>query len=296
MLVHKEKALSGETVLVLGSQGFIGKNLIQALKKSDFKVEAVSSKDLDLTDPACVEPLVAKIKACDHLVMLSCLTPDKGKGRDVLLKNILMAKHVCDALSHQDKHPQVIYFSADAVYDFEHSLIGEEIPASPIDTYGAMHRTRELMFLEEVPNQLAIIRSTLVYGPGDSHNSYGPNRFRREALTERSITIFGEGEDTRAHIFIDDLVKLTVLILQNNSLGVLNGATDESVTFGDLAKLVAELFDKQIEIKKKPRAALPNHRYFDASRCYEAFPGFTFTPLKEGLAKTYQKMIEDPHA
>lgn len=296
MLTHQVKANPGEKVLILGCNGFIGKALTQALKGSDFTLDTVSSKDIDLTDPKAVVPLAEKIKKCDHLVMLSCLTPDKGKGPDIVIKNLLMGKHVCEALLQQEKPPHVIYFSADAVYNLDESLIHEETSPSPMDTYGSMHRTRELMFLETVPHQLAIIRSTLVYGPGDSHNSYGPNRFRREAFKEGSITMFGEGEDTRAHIYIDDLVRLTVLVLKNNSLGIFNGATDESVSFEKLAIIISQFFDKPIKIVKKPRASEPTHRYFDASRCYEAFPGFTFTPLKEGLTITYQKMLEDPNA
>lgn len=296
MLIHKEKSSPGEKVLVLGCSGFIGKQLIKALNDSGFVVDAVSSKDIDLTVSKSISPLIDKIKTCDHLVMLSCLTPDKGKGTDIFMKNILMAKHVCDALLQLEKRPHIVYFSSDAVYNFDESLVHEGTPASPIDMYGVMHRTRELMFMEAVPNQLAIIRSTLVYGPGDTHNSYGPNRFRREAFNEGSITIFGDGEDTRAHIFVNDLVKLTVLVLKNNSLGILNAATDESVSFGELVTLISQFFDKPIKIVKKSRAAEPNHRYFEASRCYSAFPGFTFTPLKEGLEITYQKMLEDPHA
>lgn len=282
--------------MVLGCQGFIGKALCKALKSSGFEVDAVSSKELDLTNVSSVAPLSEKVKDCRHLIMLSCLTPDKGKGPEVLVKNILMAKHVCDALRNQDTPPHVVYFSSDSVYNFEESLIHEETASSPMDTYGAMHRTRELMFLETVPHQLAIIRPTLVYGAGDSHNSYGPNRFRREAYKEGFITLFGEGEDTRAHIFIDDLIKLTILVIENNSVGVLNSAPDQSVTYLELAHMVIQCFDKSVEIKNKPRAALPNHRYFDASQCYEAFPGFIFTPLQEGLIKTCQQMQEDPNA
>ncbi|EKE09295.1 MAG: NAD dependent epimerase/dehydratase family [uncultured bacterium] len=290
MLKHKGKASSGEKVLVLGSQGFIGKNLIEALTASDFKVEGISSKDLDLTDPKSVVPLAEKMRGCDHLVMLSCLTPDKGKGTDVLMKNLFMAKHVCDALRESGKSLHVVYFSSDSVYSFEESLIHEGIQSSPIDLYGAMHRMRELMFLEVAAENLAIIRPTLVYGSGDSHNSYGPNRFRREAFKEKSITLFGEGEDTRAHIYIDDLVRLTILVLENNSVGTLNAAPDESITYGNLANLVSSCFEEKIEIKSKPRAADPNHRYFETSRCYEAFPGFKFTPLKEGVSKAHEMM------
>lgn len=296
MLTHKEKSSPGEKVLVIGCNGFIGKALTRALKTSDFSVDAISSRDIDLTDSKSIFPLTDKIKDCDHLVMLSCLTPDKGKGTDVFMKNLFMAKHVCDALLQLEKRPHVVYFSSDAVYNFDESLVHEATPASPIDMYGVMHRARELMFMETIAPYLAIIRPTLVYGPGDSHNSYGPNRFRREAFKEGSISIFGEGEDTRAHIFIDDLVKLTILILQNNSVGILNGSPNESASFSDLAKSIAQLFNKPIKIMKKPRAAEPNHRYFETSLCYSAFPGFTFTSLKEGLSITYQKMLEDQNA
>lgn len=288
MLKHKRKSSSGEKVLVLGSQGFIGKKLIEALTASDFKVEGVSSKDIDLIDPKSVAPLAEKIMECDHVVMLSCLTPDKGKGTDVLMQNLFMAKHVCDALKSQEKLPHVVYFSSDSVYSFEDSLIHEGMLTSPSDLYGAMHRMRELMFLEVAAENLAIMRPTLVYGSGDSHNSYGPNRFRREAFKEKSITLFGAGEDTRAHIYIDDLVKLTILILENNSVGTLNAAPDESITYGSLADLISSCSEEKIEIKSKPRAAEPNHRYFETTRCYEAFPGFKFTPLKEGVSKVHE--------
>lgn len=296
MLTHKERSSTGKKVLVLGCNGFIGRALTQGLRASNFVVEAISSKDIDLTDSKSVVPLANKIKDCDHLVMLSCLTPDRGKGTDVFMKNLFMAKHVCDAILQQENRPHVVYFSSDAVYNFDDALVHEETAAAPIDTYGVMHRARELMFMETIAPHLAVIRPTLVYGPGDSHNSYGPNRFRREAFKEGSITIFGEGEDTRAHIFIDDLVKLTILVLENNSVGVLNGSPHESVNFGDLASHIAQFFEGPIKIVKKPRAAEPNHRSFETSRCYEAFPGFTFTPLKEGLTIAHQRMLEDPNA
>jgi len=296
MLTHMGRASPGAKVVVLGSRGFIGRNLVPFLQEAGFKVDAVSSQEIDLTNPSSVSALAEKFKTCDHLIMLSCLTPDKGKGQDTLMKNILMAKHVCDALALQDRRPHVVYFSSDSVYSFEESLIQERMMPSPVDIYGAMHRLRELMFMEAVPDNLAIIRPTLVYGPGDTHNSYGPNRFRREAFGEGSVTLFGAGEDTRAHIFIDDLVKLTLLIIQNKSIGILNGAPDTSITYGDLAVLVGECLKIAPEIKQKSRAAAPTHRYFETSCCYEAFPGFTFTSLEEGLAKTYEKMLEDPNA
>lgn len=291
-----EESEQKRKILVIGSKGFIGKTLTQYLETEGFDVEGTSSQDINLTLPESVSSLTPKIESSDHLVMLSCLTPDKGKGSDAYLKNILMAKHVCDALLKIEKKPHVIYFSSDAVYNFDNSLISEETVAAPTDLYGSMHRTRELMFQEVMGDALAIMRPTLVYGHEDSHNSYGPNRFRREAFKNKTLSLFGEGEDTRGHIFVEDLVKLTALMLKNKSTGVFNAAPPESISFMDLAKMVVDSLDLSIEIKTNPRMNPITHRSFDASKCYRSFPGFIFTPLKEGLHKTSKKMQEASHA
>ena len=57
----------------------------------------------------------------------------------------------------------------------------------------------------EVKAPLAILRPTLIYGEKDPHNGYGPNQFRRKANKGEAITLFGEGEERRDHVAIDDV-------------------------------------------------------------------------------------------
>jgi len=56
---------------------------------------------------------------------------------------------------------------------------------------------------------LAILRPTLVYGAGDPHNGYGPNRFRRLASANQPIVLFGEGEERRPAVLagVDELLR-----------------------------------------------------------------------------------------
>src|SRR5258708_20458707 len=70
--------------------------------------------------------------------------------------------------------------------------------------HGIMHLARELMLNATVKAPLAVVRSTLIYGEGDPHNGYGPNRFRRLAAAGQEIVLFGEGEERRDHVLIDD--------------------------------------------------------------------------------------------
>ena len=148
-----------------------------------------------------------------------------------------------------------------------------------------MHIARELMIKQLVKSPIAVLRPTLIYGAGDPHNSYGPNRLRRMAHREGRITLFGEGEETRDHIYIDDVVALIELVLQLRSSGLLNLASGHSVSYAELAKMVAALCSFPVEIKGSPRQNPITHRAFDVTALHRSFPTFVFTPLKDGLAK-----------
>ena len=54
-----------------------------------------------------------------------------------------------------------------------------------------MHLTREIILRNKFKKILCILRPTLIYGMGDSHNGYGPNRFINLAVKNKSISIFG---------------------------------------------------------------------------------------------------------
>ena len=107
------------------------------------------------------------------------------------------------------------------------------------------------------------------------------------------ITLGGGGEETRDHIFVEDIAKLIGLVLQYRSSGTLNLATGRSVSFFDLAQLVAQQFDRDVEIVCTERKAPITHRAFDVAALLQAFPKFVFTPLEQGLASTHQNAFAD---
>lgn len=283
---HHANPTKPARVVVLGSRGFIGRNLMAHLEDEAIPALAVGSDQLDLTNANAGEQLAGLLHADDAVVMLNAITPDKGRDIDTLMRNLAMARAICVALAKQPV-AHVVYVSSDAVYPFTAALVNEDSPAAPIDLYGCMHRTREIMFESAVKAPLAIVRPTLVYGVDDSHNSYGPNRFRRQAAKDVKITLGGEGEETRDHIAVQDIVRLLGLILSHRSAGKLNLATGHSVSFQELARLVASRFDRPIEIAFTPRGAPITHRAFDVTACCKAFPTFAFTPLRDGIAATH---------
>ena len=155
-----------------------------------------------------------------------------------------------------------------------------------------MHLAREVMIRTVAKAPVAVLRPTLVFGSTDTHNAYGPNRLRRMAQRDGRITLFGQGEEMRDHIAVDDVAALTLLVLRHLSAGTLNLATGRSISYADLAKKVAALFDKPIDIDGAPRENPITHRHFDIITLRKAFPTFAFTPLDAGLAKAHREMLE----
>lgn len=278
-------------VVVLGARGFIGKVLVDALARQKTPTLALSSAELDLSQSDAGAELAGRLQTGDAVVILSALTPDKGHGADIFLKNVQIAASVGVAL---EKVPpaHVVYVSSDRVYSFGAGLVSESSRVELRDLYGAMHLSREVMFKIGTKSPVAILRPTLVFGVGDTHNSYGPNLLRRMARKEGKITLSGEGEETRDHIHVDDVVALVLLTLHHRSAGLLNLATGRSVSYAELARKVVALFDRPIKIVTTPRQNPVTHRHFDITALRAAFPSFVFTPLDEGLARAHRGMFE----
>jgi nucleoside-diphosphate-sugar epimerase len=291
-LTHKNpSATPPARAVVLGSGGFLGRRLIKDLTEAAIPVLGLGTRDLDLTDPAAGAELKRRLQPGDAVVFLSALTPDKGRNSATLMKNLAMARAVIDAVQGLDI-AQLVYASSDAVYSFADPLISEATPSVPTDLYGTMHRTREIMLGSEVKTPLALVRLTAIYGAGDTHNSYGPNRFIRQALKDGRISLGGDGEETRDHVYVADAGALIKAIVMHGSVGLLNIASGRSVSFRNTAESIAGIAGRSVAIEPSPRQNPITHRSFDTVNLIRAFPNFRFTPMKEGLAATLAGMAE----
>ena len=291
MLHHFSAPQAPNRVVVVGAHGFIGRHLVSHWEAGGIAVLPLASTDLNLLATDAAAALTGMLRENDTVVFLAALTPDKGRGLDTFMDNLRMAGAATAAIEHV-KPRHVVYISSDAVYSFDHPTVSETTPAEPVDLYGAMHRARELMFAQAAGmDRLAIVRPTLVYGYGDTHNSYGPNRLRRMARNDGKIKLFGHGEETRDHIWVEDLVRLLDQVVRRGSTGLLNAATGTSVSYSALARIVADLFDGPVAVEVQDRNNTISIRYFDPSALKAAFPDFAFTPLADGLAKVHAQML-----
>jgi nucleoside-diphosphate-sugar epimerase len=284
MLTHgTDRPEAPQRAVILGGNGFLGRRLTTRLRTQGVDTVPLGTAELDLTAGDAADALAALLEPGDSVVMLAALTPDRGRDAATLLRNVTMAEAVCRATAATPP-AHLIYLSSDAVYPFGDGLVSEASSAEASDMYGVMHRAREVMLQASVKAPVAVLRSTLLYGAGDPHNSYGPNRFRRMAAEKGEITLFGAGEETRDHVHVEDAARLIELVMRHRSTGLLNLASGTSHSFDAAAHAVAETFDPPARVVHTPRQSPITHRHFDTAALIRAFPSFRFTPLGEGLA------------
>jgi nucleoside-diphosphate-sugar epimerase len=156
-----------------------------------------------------------------------------------------------------------------------------------------MHIAREQIFsfvLAKTKVPLCLFCPCAIYGAGDTHNSYGPNRFLRSAIKDRKITLFGNGEETRDHVHIEDISRLITLCLLRRSSGIINAVSGEAVTFHDVAVQIQKLCGTDVKIECLPRGGAITHRHFDVTERVRAFPEFRPSSLAAGLADCFRRL------
>jgi UDP-glucose 4-epimerase len=274
-------------VIVLGARGFLGAELVLRLKRVAEEVVPLTSDDIDLANEASVDQLVRLLTGDDIVIMASMITPGRGGNEEKgLLRNVLMARSVAAAVGVVGCR-QFIYISSDAVLGHDQEAKGaHEARCNPYDLYGLAHFLREKLLGEVVGDKapVLVIRPCAIYGAGDTHNSYGPNRFIRSALEDGTIALIGNGEELREHIFIEDFCRYVMQGIQDTTEGVALLSTGSSVSFSDIAQKLIDIVDRPVLVKTTERVRPIVHR------CFDRTPGFSFTPMHIGLRAIYEQL------
>ena len=285
LTLHTSAPVLSARVVVMGANGFVGRASVERLARAGATVVPLSRRDVDLLSPGGADALRAALTPDTTLVVTSAIAPVKTTA--MLLDNLRMMQAVIEAVKTAPV-AHLIYISSDAVYADAPGLLTEASPAEPGSLHGVMHLAREVMLKSEllyIP--MAFVRPTLIFGPGDPHNGYGPNRFMRLSGAGESIVLFGKGEEQRDHVFIGDVAEIVTRCAMHRATGVINAVTGTVTSFRAIAGMAAASATPPVPVVETTRTgAMPHNGYraFDAGLIARLFPDLTMTALPEGLA------------
>jgi len=293
MLTHLQNSpIIPTRVVILGAGGFVSSAAQRRLEAQNIPVLALTQSMLDLTQQDAGKLLAKILRPYDALLFVAAKAPVKTDA--MLIENLRMCESVCESLKKVPVN-HVVYISSDAVYADSKAPLTESSCAQPGSLHGVMHLAREVMLANAWKGPLCFLRPTLIYGKDDPHNGYGPNRFLRLASKGEEIVLFGEGEERRDHVWVEDVAEIVSRVLLHKSTGILNIATGEVMSFKEIAELAVRLSTSKSNIKGTPRIGqMPHNGYrpFKVTATYLAFPDFRYTKITDGITIVNNQTIK----
>ena len=278
-------------ILILGHSGFIGQAMAADLAANapGMAVEGLSYPEVDFADRADWDKVADRFDEETAVVFLAAVKRQVGDNRESFAQNMDMIYHLAEAV---ENHPvgKLVFYSSTAVYgeDVQHPDITEETGVQPTSFYGLYKFTAERVLLKACdPKRLVCLRPPTAYGGGDLPQ-YGPSGFTHKSLTGETIVLWGDGEEKREFIYIDDLVAVTRLVIESDFFGVLNVCAGISYTFKDVLECVVSLPTGLPPLDQRERTKDKVDNYFDNAKFRKEFPSFEFTPLDEGIRRTFE--------
>ena len=172
---------------------------------------------------------------------------------------------------------------------------GHVNPIGPRSCYDEGKRCAETLFFDyhrQLKLRIKVGRIFNTYGPRmDPNDGRVVSNFIVSALTGQPLAIHGDGSQTRAFCYVDDLIEAFVRFMAtpDDVTGPLNLGNPEEFTMIELAELVLELTGSKSELRNGPlRVDDPTHRCPNIDLAKKTLDWEPKTKLADGLRKTIE--------
>ena len=314
-------------ILVTGAGGFIGGHLVKELQNRDYKVRAVDIKLFDdwyqlsgdaenhVLDMSIKENCFRMVDGVDEVINMACNMGGMGfieNNKALCMLSVLVNTHLLMACKEYEIKKYFFSSSACAYNkDLQNdvSITGlrekDAYPANPEDGYGWEKLFSERMcrhFLEDYGLDVKVARYHNIFGP---HGTYDGGREKAPAALCRKIInsiidkqniidVWGDGEQTRSFLFIDDCIEATLKLFNSEYHGPINIGSEEKVSINEMIDKIEIISNKKVERNyqlDKPKGVRGRNSNNDLIRKQLNWePKFD---LQSGLDKTYHWILSE---
>jgi GDP-D-mannose 3',5'-epimerase len=310
-------------VLVTGAGGFIGHHLVRRLKQDGHWVRGVDIKPAEYAPTTADEFELLDLREFDNCLQATRggigqvynLAADMGGigyitafHADIARNNVLINAHMLEA-SRLHGVERFLFSSSACVYAQSRQNSADVTPLREEDAYPADPEPGygwEKLYTEELCRyyrqdygfETRIVRFHNVFGPLGTYEGgkeKAPAAISRKvalASDGDTIEIWGDGEQTRSFMYVDDCVEGMLRLIASDYCEPLNLGTDRLVTINELVDIISGIAGKRL-IKRhdlqKPQGV--RGRNSDNTRVTRVLGWEPSVPLESGLEITY-KWIE----
>jgi GDP-D-mannose 3',5'-epimerase len=316
-----EEVMSIMTALVCGAGGFIGNHMVKRLKSEGYWVRGVDLKYPEFSATAADDFVIADLRNAASWEKLLDLQFDEvyqlaadmgGAGfvfsgandADIMHNSAMINLHMVDYGVRMGVK-KVFYSSSACMYpaynqeDPKNPRCGESTayPAAPDSEYGweklfserlyfAFHRNRGL--------DVTVARFHNIFGPEgtwDGGREKAPAALCRKVAQEPdggAIEIWGDGEQTRSFLYIDECVEAVRRLMNSSFRGPVNIGSEEMVTINQMALIIMSIAGKKLATNHVPGPVGVRGRNSDNKLIRSELDWEPSMRLRDGLAKTYE--------
>ncbi|MDO8483128.1 MAG: NAD-dependent epimerase/dehydratase family protein [bacterium] len=310
-----------KTALVCGAGGFIGSHLVRRLKSEGYWIRGADLKypeynetqadDFvlgDLRDPRICESVLDK--PFDRVYQLAADMGGAGfiftgENDAAIMHNSAMINLNIAEQAFRAKAKLIFYSSSACIYpernqlDPHHPDCSEDsaYPAAPDSEYGWEKIFSERIYAAYSRNKNLTVRIARF------HNIFGPEgtwtggrekapaamcRKVAETSDGGTIEVWGDGEQTRSFLYIDECLEGVERLMSSDFMGPVNIGSDEMVSINHLVKMVMEVAGKKVNIKHIEGPLGVRGRTSDNRLIRERLGWAPSAPLRAGIERTYE--------
>ncbi len=320
--------IKNKNILIVGAGGFIAGHLIKKLINSnnivacDIKPKEYWFQDFDKatnyysTDMKDISNCKKLSKNIDFLFNMACNMGGMGfieNNKSECMQSVLINTNLLIA-SKENKIKRYFFSSSACAYNqskqqntfIEGLKESDAYPADPEDGYGWEKLFSERMcrhFMEDYGIEVRIARYHNVYGPYgtyDGGREKAPAALCRKIINSKineknEIEVWGDGEQTRSFLYIDDCIEGTLRLFNSNYSKPVNIGSDEQVSINQLIELLQKISElkrlKKIYLLDKPKGV--RGRSSNNELVKKILNWSYEVKLQDGLKKTYDWIYSD---
>ena len=295
--------------LVTGGAGFLGSHLVDRLLSDGHHVVALDdfstgSRDnvshledeprFELIEHNVIEPYEFEV---DRIYNLACPASPKHYQRDPVRTMLTSVRGVLNGLELAERQ-NARFFQASTsevygdpdVHPQPESYVGHVNPTGPRACYDEGKRAAETLCFDFHRSRGVEVRIARIF------NTYGPrmspddgrvvSNFIVQALRGESLTVYGDGSQTRSFCFVDDLIDAMCLVMNSDRPGPVNIGNPEEFSMNELAQLVRTVVGTETALLRRPLPVDdPKQRRPEITRA-QALGFRPQTALEDGLRQT----------
>lgn len=283
-------------IWMTGATGFIGSKVLKRLS-AEYGIENIvtlssgrllGSMDSQSGSAGLGEGTAQEIADAQVLIHIGAFIPKSSESANDISgsnSNIIATENLLKICRNMPSLKKIVFTSTVDVYGEVQGRISENTPVCPQSMYGWSKLYCEKMiqvFSEERTIDTTILRVGHVFGEGEEAYRKVIPVIIGNAVNQKEIRIYGDGEALRTFIYIDDVAEGIVNSIKYKGEEIINVVGGESISVNELAEMIVSLSESRSEILHVP-VKTPNRNLVFDNRLLMDTILTRLTPLSEGL-------------